>query len=242
MQNKIKLSIPKPCSENWNNFISTPDGNFCNSCSKIVIDFTKMNDEEIHAFFTKRPSYACGRFRPDQIKTYSNVLISHNYEKSPGWIKAGIFSLLFIFTSKPGSANVTLGKAATVMVQSEKDNENHVASNNPGHKIKGRVIDEYNEPLPGVRVYLKGTSTGTSTDNNGEFTFYEELEPGDVLVFNYIGFITKEYVVPRHAPKIIDIPMVMDYLELMGEVSVDGPYTETTGTNLWWQKLKSLFQ
>ena len=36
--------------------------------------------------------------------------------------------------------------------------------------VKGKVVDENGEPLPGVSVVLKGTTTGVATDINGEFT------------------------------------------------------------------------
>ena len=37
-------------------------------------------------------------------------------------------------------------------------------------KITGTVVDETNQPLPGASVLVKGTTNGTSTDFNGEFT------------------------------------------------------------------------
>jgi hypothetical protein len=71
MKKQLTLSIPKPCSEKWDNFIPASNGRFCTSCNKIVTDFTQMSDHEIIEFFRDMPAHACGRFRPDQLKIYS---------------------------------------------------------------------------------------------------------------------------------------------------------------------------
>ncbi len=52
---------------------------------------------------------------------------------------------------------------------------------------------EDQEPLPGANIMIKGTSTGTSSDFDGNYSI--EVNPGDVLEFSYIGFIAKEIVV-----------------------------------------------
>ncbi|MDR8390378.1 TonB-dependent receptor [Aliifodinibius sp. S!AR15-10] len=59
-------------------------------------------------------------------------------------------------------------------------------------QIQGTVTDaESGAPLPGVNVLIKGTTTGTSTDNNGQ---YELNVPSlqDTLVFSFIGYETQQ--------------------------------------------------
>jgi len=57
--------------------------------------------------------------------------------------------------------------------------------------ITGTVIDEYGESLPGVTIYLKGTSTGTVTDLDGNYSFDVD-DPSKVLVFSYVGYLAQE--------------------------------------------------
>lgn len=58
--------------------------------------------------------------------------------------------------------------------------------------VSGYVIDrQTGEPLIGVSIVIKGTSTGTITDQNGKFTL-EVPESSAILSFSYIGYITKE--------------------------------------------------
>ena len=59
--------------------------------------------------------------------------------------------------------------------------------------INGMVSDDSGMPLPGVNVIIKGTSTGASTDFDGEFNL--SAATGQTLVFSYVGFKTKEVVV-----------------------------------------------
>lgn len=64
-----------------------------------------------------------------------------------------------------------------------------------GGTITGTVSDNtLNEPLPGVNVFLKNTSNGTATDFDGNFSI-NDIKKGDILVFSYISFVTKEVVV-----------------------------------------------
>ena len=78
-------------------------------------------------------------------------------------------------------------------------------------QITGTVIDKNTgEPLPGVNVLVKGTDIGTVTDFNGKYTIM--ASSGEVLVFSFIGFITREIDI---ADKIvIDMTLEEDYTAL----------------------------
>ena len=60
-------------------------------------------------------------------------------------------------------------------------------------QITGSVLDEEGTPLPGASIVIKGTTTGTTTDFDGNFTI--EASMGDVLVVSYIGFETLQVTV-----------------------------------------------
>lgn len=55
--------------------------------------------------------------------------------------------------------------------------------------VKGKITDERG-PLPGVTVKVKGTTVGTITDANGEFTL--KSSANSVLVLASIGYVSKE--------------------------------------------------
>ena len=57
-------------------------------------------------------------------------------------------------------------------------------------KISGKVKDESGETLIGVQVVIEGTTRGTTTDIDGNYTIIN-LDPGTyTLVFSYLGFAT----------------------------------------------------
>ena len=60
--------------------------------------------------------------------------------------------------------------------------------------VKGTVKDQIGEPLSGVSVVVKGTTTGTITDLDGAYTI-NVPNSGSTLVFSFIGFHKQEIVV-----------------------------------------------
>ncbi len=57
--------------------------------------------------------------------------------------------------------------------------------------INGNVKDEYGTDLPGVSVVIQGTTQGTATDFDGNFTLEVE-DANAILVFSYMGYSTLE--------------------------------------------------
>ena len=57
--------------------------------------------------------------------------------------------------------------------------------------VKGQVVDATGEPVIGVTVQVKGTTNGTITDFDGNFTLNNVPEKG-ILVISYIGYKTQE--------------------------------------------------
>ena len=58
-------------------------------------------------------------------------------------------------------------------------------------KITGKVVDDTGEPLPGVTVVIKGTTMGTITDFDGNYSL-SEVSVIATLVFSFVGMISQE--------------------------------------------------
>ncbi|PHS51556.1 MAG: SusC/RagA family TonB-linked outer membrane protein [Lutibacter sp.] len=95
------------------------------------------------------------------------------------------------------------------------------SSNLLAQKVTGIVSDK-NDLLPGVNVIVKGTLNGTSTDYDGKYSL-ENVEATSVLVFSYMGYITKEIAV--NGSEIINVIMIEDSQSL-DEVVVVGYGTQ----------------
>ena len=84
--------------------------------------------------------------------------------------------------------------------------------------VKGTVLDENGEPLIGVSIVVKGTSTGTITDFDGKFSI--NLPAGSKeLVVSYIGYKEQTVAVTGNAP--LNLKMVPD-TQALDEVVVIG--------------------
>ena len=59
--------------------------------------------------------------------------------------------------------------------------------------VTGTVNDESGTALPGVSILVKGTTNGTTTDNDGRFSL--GVSPDAVLVVSFIGYASQEIVV-----------------------------------------------
>jgi TonB-linked SusC/RagA family outer membrane protein len=59
--------------------------------------------------------------------------------------------------------------------------------------IRGIVLDEANQPLPGVSVQVKGTTFGAVTGTEGRFTL--AVAKGQVLTFKFIGYVPQEVTI-----------------------------------------------
>jgi len=60
--------------------------------------------------------------------------------------------------------------------------------------IKGKVTDTSGGPLPGVTVVIKGTTTGTITDSDGNYVL-SNVPQGSVLVFSFVGMASQSVTV-----------------------------------------------
>lgn len=77
--------------------------------------------------------------------------------------------------------------------------------------VSGTVTDsETGEAIIGANITVKGTTRGTISDTNGEFTI--SVNRGETLLFSYVGYIEKEVTVTTQT--VIDISIDVDRTEL----------------------------
>lgn len=84
-------------------------------------------------------------------------------------------------------------------------------------QITGVVTDEKGEPIIGANIVEKGTTNGTITDLNGNFTL--NISNSNFLVVSYIGYKEKE--IPVNGQSIFNIKLIED-LQALDEVVVIG--------------------
>ncbi|MBS1781276.1 MAG: carboxypeptidase regulatory-like domain-containing protein [Bacteroidetes bacterium] len=186
----IQISIPNPCHEDWNKMTPAEQGRFCNSCQKVVTDFTSFTDAQLHSFFSDRSKQVCGRFYNHQL----NIPISVPPQPHSRLYRYFIgFGLTLLFTQLPETRLRAQTPHAHIDPQLDKKNKNE---NDTSIIIKGKVIDELKEPMLGaiVSAYCNGTMVaGTVTDYDGNYKLYiYSSSPKKYdLVLNHTGYKPK---------------------------------------------------
>jgi len=83
--------------------------------------------------------------------------------------------------------------------------------------VSGTILDNTNEPIPGVAVVEKGTTTGTITDVGGNYSI--TVSPDATLIISYVGFATQEITVGSRS--VIDVSLQED-IQQLDELVVTG--------------------
>lgn len=241
MKKQINLTVKTPCIAEWTDFTTTQDGGFCESCSKNVIDFTAMTDEEVLSIIQNKPQHICGRFQSGQLKSYAKSYTTSSTSPKK-WLNISLLSLFLagIAGHSFAQASNSVKEPQTISFQKEKLTEINEAEGD--HLVAGMVIDEEGKALPGINVYLKNDiSKGTVTDNEGKFKFPEKLREGDIVVFAFLGFEKQEYTVSSELQDNIQVQM-LSFTQILGELSVDEVYAlKPSAISRTWNKFKSLF-
>jgi hypothetical protein len=190
----LKIELTNPCNEAWEDMhVTAPYRRHCASCVKEVIDFSKMNDQQLIDFFEKNNGPICGRFRESQLTRELSIV--HHQRSS--WRKAAavaaVLSLLggSIYAQQSATPIVTERITQTVANQPSPTPIPQI--------ISGFVTDATTgELLIGSSIQIEGTWQGTVTDIDGYFQL--EVKPGQrSLKFSYMGYSSKKITLDKSA-------------------------------------------
>ena len=87
-----------------------------------------------------------------------------------------------------------LSNGNIVIIKSETVLKNIKTEENQGIQVSGNVLDASGIPLAGANILEKGTSNGSQTDFDGNFSL-TVADGNAVLIVSYLGFTTKEILV-----------------------------------------------
>lgn len=96
-----------------------------------------------------------------------------------------------------GGTNVNYTVKDRIIVLATPDVFNSDSQTNlqqPQKSVSGKVTDTANQPLPGVTVIVKGTTNGTVTNADGNYTL-SNIPENTILQFSFVGMKTQEIAV-----------------------------------------------
>lgn len=100
------------------------------------------------------------------------------------------------FRVKPWMLLAASISLAPMLATSQTSQVRGTATYNQEISVVGKVTGTDDKPLPGVTVTVKGSKKSTTTDANGMFSI--RAKKGDVLVFSYVGYDSKEGAVTEN--------------------------------------------
>ncbi|MEZ4805737.1 MAG: hypothetical protein R2852_09710 [Bacteroidia bacterium] len=196
-----QVQISTPCHEDWDKMTEVKKGKFCASCSKTVVDFSLMSDQQIIDYFLKQPTNSCGRFNHDQL----NRDLQTDKKRLYSLTHKLILLCLFVFNLIPRKLNAQISKTP-IHVTNTKDSINSQTPLNQTASeptlmktIKGHVFDSLTKkPLSHVLVEIEETKYVTTTDSTGEYSLSipdSLLQTGFTLIFdNETHFLSVEHI------------------------------------------------
>jgi len=111
MNSKFKITIPKPCHENWNAMTPKEKGRFCSSCAKTVVDFTKKSKTEIQDYLVENKNEkVCGHFYKKQLDAIVIEIPQVTFHQQLSFQKLFILALLFVMGTTLFSCQYSDGK------------------------------------------------------------------------------------------------------------------------------------
>ncbi|MBL4642308.1 MAG: carboxypeptidase-like regulatory domain-containing protein [Flavobacteriaceae bacterium] len=212
---KYQIKINKPCTEDWYTMTDLEKGKFCDSCKKHVHDFTQYSNIEL-ARKIKKGDKICGKFKREQINTNLFIPVSSKLNRF-----RYVFSFSAIFFATHTLISQNSSKKDKVVQTSIKRNFD-IKQVSDSIKVKGNIVDNNGDILPGASIYLIQTNTYYESDFDGNFTFHIDkklINKPFSLEINFVGFVIKNIIVNKNNYNSLKIILEEDNI-LMGEVVI----------------------
>jgi hypothetical protein len=106
----IRITVSEPCAQQWQDLTPQEGGRFCGSCQKLVVDFTRMSDQELLRYFKDHSGKVCGSFTG--LQTDRDIISREKPKKAFGIysLAASFMGILISFTSKAQTADTLSAK------------------------------------------------------------------------------------------------------------------------------------
>lgn len=166
MKKSATVSIPSPCSQNWDAMPASGKGRHCDSCQKTVIDFRHMSDGQILDIISGKGIPPCGRYLATQL---DRPLVDTRLKTTFAGLLAKRAAALLLLVQSATTATAQQAKNHTTVEQYGDWVAKHPL---PGIAVKGMAINAANNlPLAGAGIYIHETGFNTVANIEGEFNF-----------------------------------------------------------------------
>ncbi|QKJ30013.1 carboxypeptidase-like regulatory domain-containing protein [Mucilaginibacter mali] len=221
IQSIKNISIPEPCSQNWDGMTPSTGGRHCAHCCKTVTDFTVMSNQQIIDLLSNS-NKICGRFEPWQVEHINRDLRAISNRKS-FWKHLALMAGILLLSNQSKSQTTTK-KPGTEQIDEKKIPGEMASQDSTRFKtITGTVLSVSDGlPLPGTTIKVSGTTIGTMANENGNFTL-KVPQSATELTITFIGFEMQTVrIAATDSQQEIKLLLKMKEM-MMGEVIIKRP-------------------
>ncbi len=244
MKRAVKISIAKPCAENWEQMLPAERGRHCAACDRLITDFSTKSDQEILDYLKHANGKLCGRFNNEQLER--NLIQETKLRSISNWEKVAASLLFFIGVEKANASDFSVSSNSLTYIESKTDTDKNIHREKEVVKqdtieIKGTIVDERTkEPIPFVVIISEKYSIKTTTDFDGKFkilvphlTDSKEFE----LQIKQIGY--KDKIVTYSIDKIFDKDL---YETLNASINLKNIHVSTYTMGIFVEPPKKWYQ
>ncbi len=186
----IRLSIPKPCNENWDRMTPNERGMHCAVCSREVIDFTTYSDVDLYRFFSTYRGSVCGKLSDNQLSRNVHILPQPQSKLYRLVIACGL-SLMFsqLPEAYAGARNYVEASVEFVVEPDNAESPDEKITEGTKCTLKGILRDKNDNLLDHATIeLLQGNNriAITTTDTNGNYSI-EEIPAGKYTIVAKLG-------------------------------------------------------
>lgn len=199
----MKLQIPQPCSQKWEQ-MAFKDGSsrYCSECSRNIIDFSEKSEKEILQHLWENPDNICGKFSFHQL----NHNIGHSDFHFPGLKALVLAGSLTVFSTDYQAQQVSANQ--TEQLQKKLDTNSQVIRGNIKDTSHTYGIYDLIVELPHYKLFCK-------LDEYGNFQFSLPVNnlPDSLLLVVRKGNAYKSYNL-RNLKEFIQIEVSLHPIEI----------------------------
>lgn len=168
----IQISIPQPCSEDWQKMTPQDQGRYCDTCKKCVVDFTGFTDRQLYDYYMQHANEKiCGRFHNTQLNRPITIPPQPHSKLYRIAVALGL-AIAIVTTGEQQSFAKAPGIEYNFINNYQTDDTTQNNRDTTYTTIKGQVVDENGEPLinAAVELVLGGiVKASTITDYDGNY-------------------------------------------------------------------------
>lgn len=208
----IKLTIPEPCHENWQQMQPNKDGRHCLSCQKTVVDFSLMTDKDILDYISLASDNVCGRFDHHQL---NRGLKENSARKRFSWAYTWALAAVGFFSTGKAKAQGSVMRIQKAQLVAKESAMVKGQMAMMPDLFSGQVVDEVSGlPVPFATISVKKKAVA-SADSSGNFNFKNKgLDIIQEITISAVGYASQVITIDGRNAGAVTIYLAPEVKEL----------------------------